>query len=1424
MNFKTTLLLLVLVGAGTALFYVAPKSSSLPVAAGPEAFFHATAPAPSDRGTRTALEKIKPGDLTRIEMRRGDRTTILTREHGVWSMPGHWAARAAEVHALTELLTDLHTRFEPIPLSDDTDLTPFGLQREPLAVKLETENAKYHFLVGEAPETADADQFARPTYLRLLNSPGVEKPAQEIVRLGPGLLALLDRPSEYYLQRRLFPSERVPKENEPGVKVTRLVAQSVHIEENKPASGEDGLALGQGLLTLPQREAFTLERKDKTWELSAPARDRLEPRAAEALLTALPDLWAERFVDLDYAVVGAALSGDDSFGGTLTALGWLALTTPDKSPQWLKVKAGLTTPERKIVVTRENGDRVALLIGKTGRSTTKTVMRAPPPGMPVPPREEKITEEFRYAKLEDNPRIFEIKGDMLKDVFVSLDTLRDARLARFEPAEARELEIVQPDGKESVQLVKEKDRWKLVQPLKAEADAEKVRELLTKLSGLEARGPDVIDKPDPAAQGFDKPGTTIVVKWETEKKAPDGTTTKTPHHATLKFGKNDKEKKKLYVKADDWLRINAVDDSLVSLIERPALAYRGKRLLNFTAEDVAKLDVRRGKQSLTLKQDKEGWKLVAPVETKVDGGKVHQLADALGRLEVLDYVNDEPAKEQLDSLYGLGETAALVVTVTFKDASKPARTLRLGKARDMKPSFFGKLDDGASVFVVDANLHAQLDRDSLAYLPAELWQMPPDKVAGVRIKKEGQDEVALKRDGQKWQITAPFDAPAQPVLAEQMAHALAAVRCESHTVHEAKELGAYGLDNPALTFLVTDTDGNQHTLLLGKPVEKDNGSRYAKLADQPGVCVIGPQLVAAADRPALELLDPSLLRLAPAKVERITTKSGDRTLTLERKGDDWQVLNAPGSPFSADKDAMSDKQFPWANLNAVKFADYGGKVDWAKYGLDKPEVVVTITVKDDAKEHTIELGKHVADQNSPRYARVDHGQGVALLAGNVSQTLARSYLDYVNHKVLHFKADEVTQLERQMGTEKLEIARTGDGWKLVKPAEFRADDKMLQELLAQLADLTALRVAAYPLTELKSNGLDQPAATVTIKLKGDAQSSEYVVKLGNPVDAVSPERYALIGDSKAVVVLPETVSKRLVAAPIAYRDHSLAHFADADKVRLERGTRQAVFARVAGSWKLTEPITADADNDELDDFMNTLAKLRADELVAEKPTAEELKSYGLDKPAERLKLLAGDTEVLNLLIGGREKGGIRRYAQLGGKDIVFLLDRHLSVRCLGEFRTRTVWPTPLDAAQVDSIHYAYAQKPFVLERTETGNWQVEGKPDIKPNTATATETLDALARLKVSRYAVDKDANFKEYGLEPPDLVLEITSRTGKRTLHIGRQEGDSKGLYARIPDPNRSDVFVIDAADAAKILRNVEAFTKAPERPTLPIPAASMP
>jgi hypothetical protein len=1364
MNVKTTLALLILTAAIGALLWFGPVLPSFlnPSARNTQA----------DEDTRKVLETLSPDKLVRIEVRKGDRVTILERKPGgTWSLPGNWPTRTPEVTALAELLGGLRSRFAAIPVSD-AELKKYGLDKPAVSVKLETEDQKLAFVLGENTEDEGSNRFSRPTYLRWADKP-------EVVRLGPGLIAALDRPTDYYQQRRLFPGERVTRDDNPQEKVEHLSAKAISIEEKKEGGAR-----------------FSLVRNGD-WELSEPLRDRLDPRVADALLSAVPDLWAEQFVGVRVA-------------DTLPVLVPPDFVLPDVPTKLAVIdlmfkRMGLVEPEYTIKVTRNDGTTTALLIGTVSNKRTKKVMR-PPPGLPpgIPPMEQEIVEEFRYAKLDGNAQIFEIKTDKFKDVFVQADTLRDMHVVRFKPTDAQRLELKQ-NGQEMV-LVKEKDRWKLDKPLKADADSAKVTELLTSLSQLEVRDKDIVDKADLKTYELDNPATLIKVTVEEEAKGEEAKGAEKPKKTrtvTLKLGKHDKDAKKLYVQADDWPRVNAVEDGVAALASRPAMAYRGKRVFDFAPADLAKITVQRGEKTYTLEKGKDGWKLSSPVAAEADPMLAGQLASELSNLDALDYVNDAPKADELEPQYGLGKSA-LVVKLEFSDKAKPARTLHVGKAREGKPGYFARVADApepSSVFAVGNAFFAAIDKDSLAFLSRELWHVPAEEIESLRVRKGEEAEYTLKRAGGGWQIEGPFTAPALSTRAKVLANVLAAPQCDAYKAHEAKELKEYGLDKPSLVLSLSAKDGKEHTLLVGAPIEKDSDSRFAKLAKEPAIFVVGNLLSGAVGLSATDLLDPLLLKLDFGSLERIQSKAGDTALTLERKGEEWQVTEGPGAPFVADEQAMSSHRAQWLNFRADRFAAYGDKVDLTKYGLNKPAATMTISGKD--VKHVVELGSEVPEVPGARFARLDSGPGVAVLGPRAVAVLMRTHLDYVNRTVLKLDADAVAGLLRQMGTDTLELAKKDEGWRLVKPADNKADDKSVQDLVNQLAELRALRVVEFPAKDVKAYGLDAPKAVVTLK------PGNQVLKLGKEDKG---DVFAQVEGNPAVVVLPGDVAKRLTAGPLAYRDRAVAKFADADKMRLERGPRKAVFSREDGSWKLTEPLTADAEQDDLDDFVNTLAKLRADELVAEKPTADELKKYGLDKPEARYRLQAGDKDVLELLVGTREKDGRRCYAKLAGNDLVFLLDPKLTARALGEFRPRKVWSQPLDALQIESVRFNYARNPFTLEKTDDG-WQVAGKPDLKPNPETVNETLAAVANLKLARYAVDKGADAKLFGLETPELVLEVITRTGKRTLHIGSVEGDSKRRYARLPGGDRSDVFVLDEADVARIVREAAAFTKAPSR-----------
>ena len=387
--------------------------------------------------------------------------------------------------------------------------------------------------------------------------------------------------------------------------------------------------------------------------------------------------------------------------------------------------------------------------------------------------------EFLYAKLKDNPQIFEIKADRLKDVFVAVDALRDPQLAHFGAADATRLEIGH-SGQEIV-LIKDQDRWRLDKPLRADADRQKVTDLLSRLSGLEAHGKDVLDGADPKTYGLESPAEVVKVTVEEKAKNEGETTEKakpTTRVLTFRIGKHDDAMKKVYVQMADWPRVNAIADggspgetSLTALVKREPREYRGKRLFEFSPAELATITVSRGSEPPFVfnKSDKDDWRLSVPpgvnaVET--DAAEASKLANGLSNLEALEYVNDSPKADELEPQYGLGKPA-LTIRLDFADKTKPSRTLQVGKARPDKPGRFARIAEVDSVFAVAGDSFETLCRGALAYLPRQLWDVSPPDAAGVRVHRKDQPEFTLKKAGAVWKIAGPFEADAAPAAAQR---------------------------------------------------------------------------------------------------------------------------------------------------------------------------------------------------------------------------------------------------------------------------------------------------------------------------------------------------------------------------------------------------------------------------------------------------------------------------------------------------------------------------------------------------------------------------------------------------------------------------------------------------------------------------------
>jgi hypothetical protein len=750
------------------------------------------------------------------------------------------------------------------------------------------------------------------------------------------------------------------------------------------------------------------------------------------------------------------------------------------------------------------------------------------------------------------------------------------------------------------------------------------------------------------------------------------------------------------------------------------------------------------------------------------------------------------------------------VKLYYSDAKKTPQTLTLGNKRDGKQEYYARIDQGP-VFTLKKDLRDDLDRTSLSYRPLQIWKLNPDAITEISVTSE-KSAYELKHELIDWKITKPFSATASELQIDEIANRLAQLKAEKFVAHQTKDLASFGLDKPALTIRLGVKDGKPVTLEVGKLVDKDTTSRFARQAGSDAIFVVSEKSYAGLDCDALDLLDKSLVSLNPRTIERVRYQ-GVTSFTLEPIKEQWQVIGSPAPAFPADEAALDDTLRAWQNLHAEKYVAYGPKIDWAKYGLDKPIETIAVTLKADEKakdkkpaEHVLELGGMA---NGGRYARLDKKDAVVLLDAKTVQNLARSHLDFVDPRVLKFDLDGITSIQRLMSGADLTLTKREDNWLLTKPTMRDADNLTVNDLLEKTFRLRAKRVAAYPAKDLQPFGLDKPVATVTLSL----ETSKHVIKIGNltkdPVRKETDERYAMIDDKPTVVVLSAELSRSLVAPVLSFADRNVVSFSGVDYAEMTRGLRKVAFNHPEASWQMIAPLKADAEDAALDELVRGLQRLRADEIVEGK--GADLKKYGLEPPALQWRFKSGDTEKLHLLVGAAEndKPGARRYAKLGNSDQVFLLSSKITAKLLDEYRNRKPWPA-LDAAQAEELAVVGPDKTFTLKKQDVG-WSVAGEPDGKVKTNVVTDTLDALASLKALRYVTDVKADLQLYGLAKPAWTIEVKTPMGKRTLFLGRNEENSKRFYATVPGSDA--VFIVDEADGLRIARPLAAFLESEKK-----------
>jgi hypothetical protein len=344
-------------------------------------------------------------------------------------------------------------------------------------------------------------------------------------------------------------------------------------------------------------------------------------------------------------------------------------------------------------------------------------------------------------------------------------------------------------------------------------------------------------------------------------------------------------------------------------------------------------------------------------------------------------------------------------------------------------------------------------------------------------------------------------------------------------------------------------------------------------------------------------------------IDEITVKSeaGDRT-TLKKTGADWQIVQPIAAP--SDPAAVSGLTSNLAALELGRVIDENPS-DLKEFGLADPRV--TVTFKAGGKAQTLDIGQKTPT-GTDLYAKLGDQKKVFLISSFLDSSFNRTTFDLRDKTVLKLDPAKVDALEVTHGTDTLKFAKTEGEWQIEQPIATRADFGAVEGLVSRISSAQMKSIAAAEATDLKTYGLDKPAASVKI----GTGSSQATLVIG--AAAGEGAVYAKDGARPAVFTLDSSLVDDLKTDAGEYRQKDLfdARAFTATRIDITRNGQAVAFEKTKvkdkdgkdeARWKQVLPSAKDVGSATVEAMLSVVTNARAMGFV----TAST--KTNLDKPA-----------------------------------------------------------------------------------------------------------------------------------------------------------------------------------------------------------------
>src|SRR5262245_1085793 len=374
------------------------------------------------------------------------------------------------------------------------------------------------------------------------------------------------------------------------------------------------------------------------------------------------------------------------------------------------------------------------------------------------------------------------------------------------------------------------------------------------------------------------------------------------------------------------------------------------------------------------------------------------------------------------------------------------------------------------------------------------------------------------------------------------------------------------------------------------------------------------------------------------------------------------------------------------------------------------------------------------------------------------------------------------------------LKKSSDKWQIVKPIETEAAESDVAVVTSGLGQMEIVRVVDEKPADLKEYGLEPPRLAIEFKASGGKTGTVFI---GDKTQTPG-NLYAKKSDEPRVFLVSDYLEGSLNKTTFDLRNKAIVTLErdKVDSLELNAGGKAIQFTKNGSDWSVAKPIAARADFSAVDGLVGRVETAQMKSIVTENPKPEDLRKYGLDKPAVTVTIGQGSARAV-VAVGG-ESGADAVYARDMSKPLVVTIDKTIAEdlkKGLDDFRRKDAFE--FRAFNATNAEFTRGDTKGSFERVKgqgenaTDTWKRVSPSAGEPDKSKVESLLAGLADIRATAFT----DSLAKTGLDKTVLTVFARIEEGEQERRVGfvREGSDAYALIPGQPGAGKIEAEQLD-------------------------------